>query len=315
MKLLIAFDGSPCSEAALDDLTLAGLPDKGTAQVVTVAEVWLPPRELADQNDETEFIKEMLASHRQRAKNQVKQAEILAKHAADRARRALPAWTVSSRASYSTPAWEIIRVADEIEADLIVVGSHGHGVFGPFALGNISQKVMTEAHCSVRIARGRVAVDSELPRILIGYDAHPGANAAVDAVAERNWPSGTEVRLVVATDSELPKDIDRFVSLTNNRNGVEVSPECRWVLKNAKAACRRLQDQGLKASTTLVEGDPKQVLVTEAKNWHADSIFLGATAKGFSLTRFLLGSTASAVAARAHSSVEIVRRRPTESEV
>lgn len=43
MKLLIGYDGSRCSEAALDDLTHAGLPVKGEAMVISVAEVWLPP--------------------------------------------------------------------------------------------------------------------------------------------------------------------------------------------------------------------------------------------------------------------------------
>ncbi len=43
MKVLIAYDGSKCSEAALDDLTHAGLPEKGEVLVMSVAEVWLPP--------------------------------------------------------------------------------------------------------------------------------------------------------------------------------------------------------------------------------------------------------------------------------
>src|ERR1043165_3044320 len=43
MKILIAYDGSKCADAALDDLTHAGLPEKGEALVMSVAEVWLPP--------------------------------------------------------------------------------------------------------------------------------------------------------------------------------------------------------------------------------------------------------------------------------
>jgi hypothetical protein len=43
MRVLIGFDGSECSEAALSDLRLAGLPDNVEAVVLTVANVWLPP--------------------------------------------------------------------------------------------------------------------------------------------------------------------------------------------------------------------------------------------------------------------------------
>ena len=43
MKLLIAYDGSRCAEAAIDDLNRAGLPESGEGVVISVAEVWLPP--------------------------------------------------------------------------------------------------------------------------------------------------------------------------------------------------------------------------------------------------------------------------------
>ncbi len=46
MKILIAYDGSDCAEAALDDLQCAGLPLEAEAQIISVAEVWLPLRRL-----------------------------------------------------------------------------------------------------------------------------------------------------------------------------------------------------------------------------------------------------------------------------
>lgn len=43
MKLLIAYDGSPCADAALADLARAGLPDEIEAVVIFLVDVWLPP--------------------------------------------------------------------------------------------------------------------------------------------------------------------------------------------------------------------------------------------------------------------------------
>jgi len=43
MKILIGYDGSECADAALDDLTNAGLPAKAETYILSVAEVWLPP--------------------------------------------------------------------------------------------------------------------------------------------------------------------------------------------------------------------------------------------------------------------------------
>ena len=52
-------------------------------------------------------------------------------------------------------AEEILRYADEIEADLIVVGSRGLSTFGKLLVGSVSQKVINNANCSVLVVRDR----------------------------------------------------------------------------------------------------------------------------------------------------------------
>jgi nucleotide-binding universal stress UspA family protein len=70
-----------------------------------------------------------------------------------------------------------------------------------------------------------------------------------------------------------------------------------------------LQAAGLRTMAEVIEGEPKSVLVRIAEEWRADCIFLGATGLSNRLERFLLGSVAGAVAARAQCLVEIVRSR------
>ena len=55
------------------------------------------------------------------------------------------------------------------------------------------------------------------------------------------------------------------------------------------------------------------MLIAEAESWGADRIFVGARGMG-GIDRFLLGSVSSAVAARAHCSVEVTRK-PEERQV
>ena len=43
MKILIAYDGSDCAKAALEDLKSAGLPTKAEALVLSIADVFVPP--------------------------------------------------------------------------------------------------------------------------------------------------------------------------------------------------------------------------------------------------------------------------------
>lgn len=45
MRVLIAYDGSDGSQAALEDLQLAGLGKNVKVTILSVAEVWLPPPE------------------------------------------------------------------------------------------------------------------------------------------------------------------------------------------------------------------------------------------------------------------------------
>lgn len=309
MKVLIPYDGSHPSESALDDLERAGLPQHGEALVVTVAEVWLPPPGAsADEAGTSEYLEEIIARHRAKGERLLNEAEAMAKHAAARVRRILPDWTVNHRATYGSPGWEILTAADNFKPDLIVVGSQGHSILGRLILGSTSQKVMTEADCTVRIARGKIEVDPAPGRLLIGFDGSAGANAAVNTVAKRNWPEGTRVQLVAATTSILPTAIGRFIPPVTDWVDAEQKAECNWIADLAEKASRKLTQAGLTVTSLITVGNPNEVLVSEAESWHADCIFVGANAFGSRLERFLLGSTSSAVATRAHCSVEVVRK-------
>ncbi|RVH85207.1 universal stress protein, partial [Sinorhizobium medicae] len=47
----------------------------------------------------------------------------------------------------------ILAVADEVDADLIVVGSRGLGGLRGLLVGSVSQKVVQHADCSVLVVR------------------------------------------------------------------------------------------------------------------------------------------------------------------
>ncbi len=309
MKLLIAYDGSQCSESSLDDLSRAGLPSKGEAILVTVAEVWLPPP-VGSNDTETDvnpYLEMAVKKFRDKGERLLSEAGLLADHGANRLRNILRGWQISTHVTYGSPAWEIIAKAEEFKPDLIVVGSHGQSALSRLVLGSISQKVLSEASASVRISRGKNEVDSSAERIIIGFDGSAGANAAVRSVAQRRWSPGTEVRVVSVTDPIVPTSIGRFVSPVADWAGEELKDGHKWIADLAKKALSKLKRAKLPVEHHIIEGNPKEELVREAEHWHADCIFVGATAHKTRLGRLLLGSTASALAARAHCSVEVVR--------
>lgn len=49
-------------------------------------------------------------------------------------------------------AEEILSLADDIDADMIAAGSHGHGFFGRAVFGSVSKVLMRRAKCAVMVA-------------------------------------------------------------------------------------------------------------------------------------------------------------------
>jgi nucleotide-binding universal stress UspA family protein len=54
------------------------------------------------------------------------------------------------------PAREILDAARSWEADLVVIGSQGHGHFEQFVLGSVANAVVRGAHCPVLLVRPEV---------------------------------------------------------------------------------------------------------------------------------------------------------------
>ena len=52
-----------------------------------------------------------------------------------------------------TPADEIVRAADELDTDLIVIGGRGKGAVGALLLGSVSYRVLHHAPCPVLVTR------------------------------------------------------------------------------------------------------------------------------------------------------------------
>ncbi len=295
MKVLVSYDGSNCSDAAVADLARSGLPTVGLALVISVAEGWLAPEDAGTVLDPDG--PELAA------------CTTLAKHAKSQIQKALPGWQVDADGAFGSPAREILARAQEFDADLVVAGAQGTSAMGRSALGPIALRLLASAPCSVRVARDRAEMeDKTAVRIVIALDGSPGSFAAVDRVASGLWPQGSEVRIISAAGHYAPPGVGRFVE--PGRIAGEADPSERiWLEGQAEEALRRLRKLDLPVSSHVLAGNARIVVAEEAARWAADCIFLGAGG-GFGPR---LGSTAAAVAARAASSVEIVRPRDLAS--
>jgi nucleotide-binding universal stress UspA family protein len=70
------------------------------------------------------------------------------------------------------PAEEILALAQEVGADLIIVGSKGLTGVERLVLGSVSERVVREAHCTVEVARPKTYDYVELVKVVDSTEAH-----------------------------------------------------------------------------------------------------------------------------------------------
>jgi nucleotide-binding universal stress UspA family protein len=300
MKVLIAYDGSACSDVALEDLRRAGLPREVEARIYLVVQettecalypvealstpmVWYPMRQPDALVAPAKLIEQM---------------RHLGGNAADKLRHQFPAWTVEIETGYGVPGPLIVDRVKSWKADLVVMGSHGRQGLGRMMLGSVSQHVVNRASCAVRIAHAPVRERPGPIRLLVALDTSPDAAHALRAVASRFWPAGTEARVIGVVNPDVPEQAEAA------HHPDEFRSKLAHILGEAASDLRQV---GLVASHQVLCGEPSLVILEEAANCKADCIFLGARGVG-AIHRLVLGSVSSEVAAHAHCSVEVVRR-------
>ena len=298
MKILIGHDGSQSADAALVDLQRAGLPAEAEALVVSVADVMMVPEtvghELAAEALMSRRVASSLLYAQRQSERVLNEARDFANRARDQVQNYFPHWSVRAETLAGSAGWELIRKASDWRPDLIVVGSHGRSAVSRFVLGSVSKKLVTDSGYSVRVSRGDIERDlNKPPKLVIGVDGSSEAEQAVRTVGSRIWAPGTEVR-IIAVDDGSSGEMDKLP--------LAAAQMIAWA-ENA------LSEIGLKVSVVTEKGDPRRVLIDQAKAWDADSIFVGGRRFNSALERFQLGSVATALVTKAHCSVEVARSR------
>lgn len=138
--------------------------------------------------------------------------------------------------------------------------------------------------------------------ILLAVDASSASQAAVDQVAARLWPAGSQIQVLTVVENLEPWALGSIAE--------EIEACAR---QSAEVAAKHLLANELKAESAVVKGDPKTVILDRAAAMHADLIVLGASGLG-AVERFLLGSVSRAVLRFAPCSVALVRENLTKTD-
>jgi nucleotide-binding universal stress UspA family protein len=272
MKLLIGYDGSESADRSLVELARAGLA-KNVEALILIDDVWLPSS--PSEYSRAISARRMLASETSSfvpALRLVEEGRALSREAVRRARSLFPDWDVIVDVSHSvgSPASELIRRAVSWEADLIVIGSDsGLGPQDGFSVGGAFRKIVSEAPCSVRLARTRTRGVAGPVRLLVAGDDPSRVMSAVRAIAARKWPEGSECRFV---------EIDEVIGAVTD--AIDISYEAVMPVRmndgeySVGQAAAALRSAGLRVSVVTGKGSLHEALIEEAHDWGADCVFV-----------------------------------------
>jgi nucleotide-binding universal stress UspA family protein len=145
MKILLATDGSECSELAVEEVARRRWPHGSVVRVVSVIELNVVAAVPEACTPSQEFCDEAGREAREAAERAVEKLR----------REAKTKLAVESFICTGYPQEIILEEAEGWGADLIVVGSHGRGFTGRLLHGSTSHEIAARANCEVRVVTRR----------------------------------------------------------------------------------------------------------------------------------------------------------------
>ena len=144
MKILIATDGSPCSQNAIEEF--CRMFEKAENVDIKIASVYKGTIPLDAFGIASQNVENMNLALQERAEEIAFEAQ---KFIAER----LPQAKIEITVGMDLPEHFIIENAEDWNPNLIVLGSHGRGFWGRMAHGSVSDTVIHHASCPVLLAR------------------------------------------------------------------------------------------------------------------------------------------------------------------
>jgi nucleotide-binding universal stress UspA family protein len=210
---------------------------------------------------------------------------------------------VEHRLADGEAAIEILEVADDIQAGLIVMGTHGRSGLSRQLLGSVTERTLRDATCPV-LAVNKNTLPAKIQTILFPTDLSDSSESALGVAFSlaRDYRARLIVLHVASFGQAVPYS------------------EFERMLKESSAYRRQLEDKlrhcqkpECNAEFRVEEGDPAEQIVRAAKQARSDLIVMGSHGRT-GLRRLLMGSVAEKTLRSASCPVLLVGHRTVEIE-
>lgn len=202
---------------------------------------------------------------------------------------------------------EIVNLAEQVGAGLVVMGSRGLGGIRRALMGSVSDSVVRHAHCPVLVVRGREGGEPVLfsGRILVATDGSEEAGLALK----------TAVDLANSTNSELHVvhvgHLLGYVGYVAPGLGAPVTSAQEELDRKARELLEAQLEQIQAAGSAVTQahlgsGRPDEEIVALGERIGAGLIVIGSRGLG-GIRRALIGSVSDSVVRHAHCPVLIGR--------
>lgn len=306
MKILLAVDGSDSGLTAVEEAARTPWPEGSVVRIASAVNVptqttpWPTPMPSDSDEEWTRVFEERAVAG-------------LTEAAARFGEVAGAKTDVSTKTLTGDPKIAILDEAERWGADLIVIGTHGYNAVERVWMGSVSRAVVTQAKCSVEIARRSKTrgAGAAAGRILLAVDGSECGDVAAQEIAALPWPPETEIHVISVVQTPFPLGADARTAPEGFYFDIEKAG-LEWASAAINGALSRFRegdssrDVPLTVTSEVIVGHPERAIIDAAKRWRASLIALGSHGyHGFK--RFLLGSVSQAVASHAPCSVLIIR--------
>jgi nucleotide-binding universal stress UspA family protein len=202
-----------------------------------------------------------------------------------------PASQVRGTVRVGHPVEALVRLVGEVDADLVVVGPHGHGRLESLLMGSVTQGLLHRMPAPVLVAREPV---TRPVRVLLATDGSTHSLAAAACLARFPLPVDARIEVVAVCGAPI---------------GLQASEELAWGSDAVEATMAALSADGRDAEPHIRHGDPKAEILAAIRDREIDLLVTGSRGLG-GFAGLVLGSVSRALAMVAPCAVLVVPGRP-----
>jgi len=211
-------------------------------------------------------------------------------------------------------AQSIVAHAADLDADLVILATHGAGGAKRVLFGSVAQQVLRKGVRPVLLIRppegqaSREAAPTDVRRLLVPLDGQPPAEAAlpIASVLAQAYAAELVLMHIVPTLTTIPGERASAARLAPSATAASLDLEEAEGRAYIQQMASGLRERGLRVSTWVGRGEPAQSLLEGAAHAAVEMIVM-ATHGRTGLDAVFSGSVASRIVARFTRPILLVR--------